>query len=104
MSSSTTHIEVGWEKPQYEGGCPVLGYQIFIQDQEVTAVINDDPNLSSYSIDMSSATQGAIYKVKARATNYAGHVDSNFVSVALASLPAKPLQSPESIPSITNTQ
>ena len=46
---------------------------------------------------------GLIYKFKVRAENINGdYVDTNALSVALASLPSKPLQGPVSDPSLTN--
>ena len=44
---------------------------------------------------------GTVYKFKVRATNYAGSLDSSALSVALASLPAKPTTPPTSDPQIT---
>jgi|LauGreDrversion4_2_1035121.scaffolds.fasta_scaffold02153_4 hypothetical protein len=45
---------------------------------------------------------GLIYKIKIRSSNYEGSTDSNSLSVALASLPSKPLGIPVSDSSITN--
>lgn len=45
---------------------------------------------------------GRIYKIKVRAINYAGFVETNAISVALASLPSKPSIPPTSNPQITN--
>lgn len=39
---------------------------------------------------MSAGVVGQIYKFKVRASNYAGTTDTNYISVALASLPQKP--------------
>ena len=54
---------------------------------------------------MSAGTEGLIYKFKVRATTYNGDfVDTNALSVALASLPSKPKNGPESIAEITDTK
>jgi len=45
---------------------------------------------------------GRIYKFKIRTYNVVGYVDSNALSVALASLPSKPSTVPVSIPSGIN--
>lgn len=50
----------------------------------------------------SVGVKGLIYKIKIRSSNYEGSTDSNSLSVALASLPSKPLVIPESDSSITN--
>jgi hypothetical protein len=45
---------------------------------------------------------GLVYKIKVRSANYEGSVDSNSLSVALASLPGKPSSIPVSDSAITN--
>lgn len=110
ISSSKTAIEIGWSTPLNLGGCPVLGYQIFINngindnvDIEVTAFDSENPNLHQHIIDMSTVgVVGQIYKIKIRASNYEGTTDSNSLSVALASLPSKPLNTPVSDSEVTN--
>ena len=80
------------------GGCPVLGYQLFINngldDKVVIPVAGLDsanPNINSFTINLSSGgIVGLIYKIKVRALNYEGSTDSNAISVALASLPSQP--------------
>lgn len=47
---------------------------------------------------------GVIYRLKVRAYNQAGYVDSNYAYVALASLPDKPSTTPASDAEVTNTQ
>jgi hypothetical protein len=49
-----------------------------------------------------SGVVGLIYKIKIRSFNYEGSVDSNSLSIALASLPSKPTSIPVSDPEITN--
>jgi hypothetical protein len=104
-------IEIGWAMPEQEGGCAVLGYKIFMDDgndsdltTEVTGLDPRSPNINSFVIDLSTAgVVGLIYKFKVRADNINGdYVDTNALSVALASLPSKPLQGPVSDPSLTN--
>jgi len=51
-----------------------------------------------------SGVVGRIYKIKIRSHNYEGSVDSNSLSVALASLPSKPSNAPTSDPTITNQE
>ena len=57
----------------------------------------------SHVIDLSvGGTIGLIYKFKIKAENYAGTVDTNALSVVLASLPSKPTNAPTSDLDITN--
>lgn len=102
-------IVVGWEAPLLDGGCPVLGYELYRNDGAsdaletiVDSVASDNPSLSTATIDLSEdGNIGSIYKFKVRATNYAGTQDSSALSVALASLPAQPQTPPTSNPDIT---
>lgn len=89
----------------------MLGYRIFMNDgtsdgaldTEVLTMDTSAPDIHSHLIDLSvSGTVGLIYKFKIRAENYAGTVDTNALSVVLASLPDKPTIPPTSDPLITN--
>jgi hypothetical protein len=72
-------------------------------DTEVTGFETSKPDIVSHTIDLSlTGTVGLIYKFKVRAENYAGTVDTNALSVVLASLPSKPTNDPTSNPEITN--
>lgn len=105
-----THIEIGWSAPLNLGGCPVLGYQIYINnglddkvDIQVPSFNSLNPNLNNYEIDMSlSGVVGRTYKIKVKSFNDEGSVESNSLSVVLASLPSKPTSIPVSDPKITN--
>lgn len=50
---------------------------------------------------MSFGTTGAVYGFKLVAKNYAGSLETSALNVALASLPSKPSNPPESVASIT---
>lgn len=88
----------------------MLGYKIFMNDgyegeleTEVDGINSRAPNINSFVIDMSAGTIGNIYKFKVRAENINDdYVETNALSVALASLPSKPLSAPTSEPTITN--
>jgi hypothetical protein len=72
---------------------------VFLDDAEVASF--NSPNVFSHSLDMSSGVIGQIYRVKVQATNYAGSVQTNSLSVALASLPQKSSVPPKSETSLT---
>jgi hypothetical protein len=105
-------IRITWNYPLDNGGCTILGFRMFRNDgapnsdiltTAVTSLVNNDPSILIHTIDMSTAgVIGNIYKFKIRAINIMGSVDSNAISVALASLPSKPSSVPVSIPSRTN--
>ena len=91
----------------------MLGYRIFRNegengplDVEVTSMASNDPNLNSHIIDFSATgVVGRVYKFKVRAENINGdYVETNALSVALASLPDKPTTPPSSDPTVTNMQ
>jgi len=106
----TKQISIIWNIPENNGGCPVLGYELYRDDGqggEVTTKIeemaSDNPSLTSYTIDLSAdGVVGQIYRFKIVGTNYAGQIDSSALYVALASLPSKPTTIPTSDPTITN--
>ena len=69
------------------------------QDVEILDMDNLNPDLNSHVIKLTAGVEGRIYKFKIRAYNYNGdYVDTNYVSVALASLPDKPITPPISDP------
>jgi len=69
----------------------------------ITSLVDSDPSVHVHTVDMSAdGVVGRIYKFKIRTYNVVGYVDSNALSVALASLPSKPSTVPVSIPSGTN--
>ena len=106
----TKQIEVDWATPESNGGCPIVGYELYRNDGEnddLTIKIEDldstNPSLSSHVIDLSAdGVIGRIYRFKVRATNYAGYTDSSSISIALASLPEKPATPPTSNVDITD--
>jgi hypothetical protein len=108
----TKTIRISWNYPADNGGCTILGFRMFRNDgtpnsdiltTEVTSLVNNDPSILIHTIDMSvDGVIGNIYKFKIRAINIMGTVDSNAISVALASLPSKPSTVPVSIKSGTN--
>jgi len=88
-------ISIEWTTPASSGGCAITGYHLYRDDgaggtvtTEVTSLVNTDPSIQSHTIDLSSGgVVGNIYRFKIKAVNNAGSIESNSLSVALASLP-----------------
>lgn len=106
--SAIKQISIGWITPSYDGGCSLLGYELYRNDGgatevdiQVISMADDNPSLTSHTIDMSFGTVGAVYGFKLKARNYAGDVETSALNVALASLPSKPDNPPASNASIT---
>lgn len=101
---------IEWAPPEDNGGCPVIGYEIYRNSGEnddlaikVDDLVATNPSLSSHTIDLSSdGVVGRVYRFKLRVINYAGYTDSSSLSVALASLPDKPSTEPAADSSITD--
>jgi hypothetical protein len=113
---ATKTIRIEWNYPVDNGGCAILGFRMFRNDGqpdgtpgsddltiEITSLPTTDPSVHIHTIDMTAdGVIGRIYKFKIRSYNVVGFVDSNALSVALASLPSQPTTVPVSIPSGTN--
>ncbi len=117
LSDRTTKtIRIAWNYPDDNGGCAILGFRMFRNDgqpdgtvgsddlvTEITSLTTNDPSVHIHTINMmTDGVVGRVYKFKIRSYNVVGFVDSNALSVALASLPSKPSNVPVSIPSGTN--
>ena len=95
-SITATAITISWRPPVDNGGCSILGFAIYLDDADGvfseydSANVRGKPFLSSYSIDMSAKTIGETYLIKLGAENVIGEVQSNTVSVLLASVPDTP--------------
>ena len=106
----TKQITLDWATPESNGGCPVLGYELYRNNGENDDVVtridsldNTNPSLSSHTIDLSSyGVVGRIYRFRVRCLNFAGYTDSKSTSVALASLPSQPSSPPQSVSGITD--
>jgi len=95
---SATALSISWGTPSSDGGCSILGYAIYVDDAdgifaEYDATnVRDKPFLSFYTLDMAalSKSPGLTYLIKVGAENTIGEVESDSVSVLLASVPDTP--------------
>lgn len=102
-NKDTKQIELSWNVPANDGGCPITGFKLYRDDGGVGTTTNPitmsdtDPSLSNVLIDLPvTATVGTIYSFVLEAINSAGSVLSNARLVALSSLPSKPTVIPYS--------
>jgi hypothetical protein len=82
ISSTETSLTMGWTKPEYTGGCPILSYALLMQEPSATefteidsVTISDKPYLTSHTV--SSLTEiGDFYKFKIQVINEIGDTSS----------------------------
>jgi len=103
---SNKTISISWYSPLFMRECAITGYKIFWAVDslsntriEVTGINNSDPNLSSYTVALSSQPIGSIHNFQIQARNAVGTVLSNNITSALSGLPNKP-----NPPSLINDQ
>ena len=101
VATTSASITVRWNEPTNNGGCPITGYAVFVDDGAngnfVEANVDNDnsvrylPSLSQLTITRVDITKvGEVFRVKVRAYNAAGYIESPTLGVTLASLPLKP--------------
>jgi hypothetical protein len=81
-SITATDIGISWIAPVDNGGCPILGFAIYVDDSDDvfaeydSANVRNKPFLSAYTIDMQSLgkTIGETYKIRLGAENVIGEV------------------------------
>ncbi len=86
-------ITVQWRAPASSGGCPILGYVVYVDDgadglfveanQDNDPLVRDRPTLNELTITR-APTIGATYRIKVTARGPAGEVTSPVLGVVLA--------------------
>lgn len=97
-ATTSTRVTISWAAPKDDGGCEILGYAIYVDNsagvfsEYDASNVRNKPLLSSYVIDMQALgkTASQTYLIKVGAVNTIGEVQSDTVSVLLASIPATP--------------
>lgn len=104
ISNTKTQIKIAWNEPSDNGGCHIQSYAVFIDDgsgngQFVEANVDNDisvrnqPSMSQATITRNvdqAASLGKVFRIKVRAFNPAGYVDSPILGVRLAVVPSQP--------------
>jgi hypothetical protein len=95
-------MTIGWSAPLNNGGCPIVSYQLFMDDGlggaivEIDAAsVNNIPSLRSHAI--TSFVGGDIsntFRFYMIVNNVVGSVTSSIVSYVLADKPNKPISAP----------
>lgn len=109
IETTISSIKLGWTEPN-DNGCPITTYAIFrdtgvgdlIDEPVDPSDVENKPSLREHTTSTGLITQGATYWFKIWAYNDAGYVDSDPLSVILASVPVKPTNGPYSDASITD--
>lgn len=95
---SSSEVAISWVSPASDGGCQVLGYALYVDDGDGVFLeydagdVRGKPFLSTYVIDMAALAKaaGQTYLIRVGAENSIGEVESDTVSVLLASVPDTP--------------
>ena len=94
-------ISINWNEPADNGGCQILGYSVLVDDGasgtfieanvENDATVRLKPSLSQLVITrLQVANIGQSFRIKVKAYNPAGEIESPILGVILASLPLQP--------------
>lgn len=99
ISSTSTSLNVGWKEPEYDGGCPILGYNLMHDggdggdlDVQADASLLTNPYLHSKSL--SPLTTGALYRFNIIAINDEGTSTSSISAFIVAQVPDAPTNPP----------
>lgn len=111
VQTTQTSIEVSWTSPQFVGGCPITSYELYRNDadsttpsiQEGASTLANKPFITQYTVTGLTHI-GLTYQFFVRAINSIGYVDSNILSVVLASVPPAPTTSPYQDLTFSNTE
>ena len=115
VSSTKESIEIQWDAPMDDGGCPISGYAVFRDngdDGDVTVEVNTDndsavrgsPYITNLNITtFPSNSEGKTFRIKVTAFNVGGlQADSSVTVLVLASLPGVPSTGPVNDDTVTS--
>jgi hypothetical protein len=98
-------LTLRWTVPSNDGGCPILGYNLFRDDGEqggiVTEVdasaINGKPSLLQHQIIFLASETGKQFRFQIQTSNVQGSVISSVASYVLATVPNQPSDIPSKV-------
>lgn len=104
VSNTKTQIKISWNEPRYNGECHIYSYAVFVDDgsgdgEFVEANVDNDisvrniPSMSTATITRNvdqADSLGKVFRIKVRAFNPAGYIDSPIIGVRLSVVPSQP--------------
>lgn len=111
ISAQKTEITLGWKEPTDDGGCPILGYELLVNDglggDVFTAVdvaaIQNRPYITKWTVSGLTLT-GNFYKFKIKVINEIDSLTSGAESMLLAAPPDTPTNKPWQIFALTTQE
>jgi titin len=98
---TTTDATLNWTEPTSNGGCPILGYSLFVDDGVTgnpaalaSGMQTDVPTLRQMTLTHGSGNLGTTYTYKVEVHNQEGSSSSVLVSHLFAVSPTKPPSGP----------
>lgn len=78
-------MQLRWNDTTSDGNCPILGYDLFIDDgtsgvasiNATSTLVYDNPNARTADVTMSAANLGKTFTYKLRVRNREGFVESD---------------------------
>lgn len=111
MATSETTIDLQWQQPVSNGGCALIGYELYMDNGLGGAFVSTDdaevkfkPYLKSHQVTKPSTDSGKAYRIYLRAVNQIGYVDSKIIKVIQSDVPPKPSAAPTTDLSLTNAK
>jgi hypothetical protein len=95
VSSSKTELDVAWEPPKDDGGCPIDSYTVYTYYSNGTA--HSSVQISSTNVwQVITVVDGEdeSYRVEIKAENENSFVNSNIITVVAATIPNTPTSAP----------
>lgn len=92
--STETTLTLQWQAPQETNGCPLTGYELYIDDGAsgpiTTLVDTYEPQKLEGTATLTGADTSKTYRFQIKAYNDGGFVDSGIASFVLADVPDTP--------------
>jgi hypothetical protein len=90
--STTDNLVVGWQQPKDDGGCPIIKFEVYRDDaqgRDLATLVGTLDNTDSQLLitNFESNSEGETYRVKIRAFNREGSVDSPYLSIVNSGYP-----------------
>lgn len=113
LATTRTSVTLGWDPPSDGGGCPLLGYELYVNDglggdaflQIDASALRDRPDLGAHTVTQEATADpevggaplvtGRSYRFMLVALNEVGSVwSTNYAEVVVASVPDAPPLAP----------